>query len=81
MSNKKNNLKAVIEAVKADTNTIKAELVALGIPRSTLYHYLNNPEVDIKSTHARIIMRVTRCKLDDLVFGISTPEEPFSLSK
>lgn len=83
MSDKKNNLKGVIEAVKADTNAIKAELVALGIPRSTLYHYINNPEVDIKSTHARIIMRVTRCKLDDLIVDSSTPvsEDQFKLSK
>jgi hypothetical protein len=72
MNNAKNNLKSVVEAVKADTNAVKAELVAFGIPRSTLYHYLNNPEVDIKSTHARIIMRVTGCKLEDLIVDNTT---------
>lgn len=72
MDKTKNNLKAVIEAVNADTNTVKAELISSGIPRSTLYHYIANPNVDIKASHVKIIMRVTKCNLDDLIVEPAT---------
>jgi hypothetical protein len=83
MSKKLNNLREVLEAKNADTKQLKAQLKALGIPPTTLWNYINNPERDIKGSHVGIIMRVTGCTHDELINGLPKTEESadFNLSK
>jgi hypothetical protein len=82
MSNQINKLKVVLESKNADTARLKAELIALGIPRTTLWKYINNPETDIKGTHIGIIMRVTGCTYEELIVAnANTVKGNFELSK
>ena len=78
----KNRLKHVLEAKNADTKRLKAELKALGIPPTTLWNYINDPEKDIKGSHVGIIMRVTGCTYDELFVNSKTDaSDNFHLTK
>jgi hypothetical protein len=81
MSTQKNRLKAVLEGKNADTKRLKAELKALGIPPTTLWKYVNQPETDIKGSHIGIIMRVTGCTYEELFNGepLQVIEDDFNL--
>ncbi len=86
MDNKKNRLKEVLEGKNADTKRLKAELKALGIPPTTLWKYLNQPETDIKGSHVGIIMHVTGCTYDEVVVNNTSISDvnkkgEFNLSK
>jgi len=83
MSNQKNKLKQLLEAQNADTVELKRQLKSAGIPSSTLWKYINQPETDISGTHIAIILRTIKCNIDDLIVApatIGTDAEQFNLS-